>query len=871
MTAFVQPLDAVRRSDAASVGGKAAVLGTLKAEGFPVPPGLCLTTDAFVLALAPYRDQIAHAIQDRDLRDPAQANDAADAIDALLGSLAVPEPVVEALRVGLPNVASDDAPVAVRSSATDEDGSEVSFAGQYETVPGVRGEAAIIAAVSTCWRSRFSANALAARAMAGRGVDDGTDGAMALLIQPLIDAECAGVCFTQDPVRPERDAIVVEAAWGLGAGTVDGSVATDTAWLIRDQPRRIEDRRIVEKTERIGLDPLGGQRREAVAEDRQRAACLPEPWLQRIAEFGIAAELLLGRPQDVEWAIAGGQVWILQSRPITTLPAKYARTWDFPVTWEHDADRQTVWWLHDEDRDAPPTPLEIDVSAVFAQTQGDAIVLSGWGGSLLERVINGRRYVSWVPSQSPAGQRRVCQQAQRDLAIRLRAEEKTIWDHWAPEIRTAIARLHAFDAADDGAKLADHLEDAMGAFQRHWTIHWCSWADEGDAHPARRAFAAMTGLEGRDAEQAFAKLIDGEETILTRMIDGLDALAHSAAAVPELAALVTERPSGVWSQIEQMREAAGFREQMAAFLEQFGDHMGMGYGSSSTLKRPTWRQDPAQVLAMTAPYMQPGAESPTSARSRARAEREARVERFCAACDDSAKVAEFRRWLPVARWEARALEEHNYWIDQVAYGQLRTAIDTAGRWLVNQGSVTEVNDIFWLHMTEIGEALRSPTPESQVALISERKAEAEARQGQTPPPLLGTPRAQLDPRPPLKDEVTPGNPEGGTIVSGTGASAGRHRGRARVVPVTTAVPLVEPGDVLVAVNAGPAWTPIFPTLGGLVLDEGAFTQHAATSAREYGVPAVIHARGATRRIPDGAWVVVDGEAGTVEIERPDRN
>ena len=85
--------------------------------------------------------------------------------------------------------------------------------------------------------------------------------------------------------------------------------------------------------------------------------------------------------------------------------------------------------------------------------------------------------------------------------------------------------------------------------------------------------------------------------------------------------------------------------------------------------------------------------------------------------------------------------------------------------------------------------------------------------------------------------------------------------------MTEATPAIELGDVLVAVNAGPAWTPLFPLLGGLVLDEGAFGQHGATTAREYGVPAVITTRDATRRIPDRAWVVVDGAAGTVEIEQ----
>lgn len=864
MTPLILSLADLRADAAPSVGGKAAALGGLAAAGFPVPPGVCVTTAAFALALAPYQDRLAALLRARDLADPAQAADAAAGISELLGDLAIPEAVACALRQALPAVAGEGAAVAVRSSATDEDGAEVSFAGQYETVLGVRGEAAVAAAVLTCWRSCFSANALAARAAAGR---EAASAAMAVLIQRMVAAECAGVCFTKDPVRPEADQLVVNAAWGLGAGAVDGSVATDTYWLPREEPRRVAERRVVAKPERWALAPTGGVQRQPVEDEQVRAACLPEPWLQRVVEFALAAEVLLGRPQDVEWAIADQQVWLLQSRPITALPAAHSRSWDFPVAWADAADQRMLWRRYDSDRAELPPPLDLDVSAAFCLAQADALPISVWPGAPRERVFNGRRFGGWGPSSFSPGDVRIRKKAKADLVIRLRAEGKTIWDHWAPEIRSAVARLHAFDASSAaGQTLAEHLEDAFGAFRRHWMIHWCPWSDDREADPLLRAFEAMTGQEGDAARLALAPLVEGEETIHTRLIDGLYALAQTAAATPALAALVGAPPPDAWRQIEVLPEAAAFRAQMATFLEQYGDHMGMGYGSSSSFRRPTWRQEPAQVLALLAPYLRPGVEPPAAARTRARAERDARVEALCAGADPE-KAAEFRRWLPAGRREATLLEEHNYWIDQTAYGQLRNAVGYAAHWLVGRGGLAAEDDIFWLTMAEITTALRSDAPASHAALIAERQAEAAARRAQTPPPLLGVPAARLDPRPPLKDEVTPAETTDAGTLRGVGASAGRRRGRARVVQMTEATPAVEPGDVLVAVNAGPAWTPLFPLLGGLVLDEGSFGQHGATTAREYGVPAVITTRDATRRIPAGAWVIVDGTAGTVEIER----
>lgn len=865
MGSLVLSLDSVRATDVARVGGKGASLGTLLGAGFPVPPGLCITTHAFSLALVPFRAGIEAALRDRDCTDPLQAAEAARAIREQLATLRMPEGVADAVRAALPELAKDGEPVAVRSSATDEDGAQISFAGQYETALGLRGEEPIVGAVVDCWRSFYSANALVARAAVGR-----RDGAMAVLVQRMVDAECAGVCFTRDPVHPERGLLVIDAAWGLGAGTVDGSVATDTAWLLRDEPQRIDDRRVVEKVERVALDAQGGVRRETVAGDRRRAACLPEPWLHRVAELAIASEVLFGRPQDVEWAIADEQLWVLQSRPITTLAPEHARSWDVPRAWDRDADRATIWRLDGADRQELPTSLEADVSDLFCKAMADAHPINAWGGYPRQRVIDGRRYISQVPGDMTPGDRRIRRKALSDLALRMRAEGKTMWDHWAPEIEAAIARLRAFDhdTADD-AKVAEHLEDALGTFRRHWMVHWCPWTDDQETQPWRKAFSAVSGLEGRDAEQGLAALVDGEETILTRLIDELHAMARAAAAVPAVAALVRGHPAGAWPRIEQMPDATFLREKLAAFLGKYGDHMGMGYGSASSLRRPTWRQDPSQVLAMMRPYLEPGLEAPSVARARARLECDARVEQLCAACTDAEKVAEFRRWLPVARREATLLEEHNYVIDQVAYGQVRTAVGTAARRLRARGILVDEDDIFWLHVDEILAALRSTQPESKSALVAQRKAEAQARRSQKPPPLLGVPQAQLDPRPPLKDDVTAGAPEGATRLTGIGASAGRRRGRARIVPVTAVVPTVASGEVLVAVNAGPAWTPIFPVLGALVLDEGAFGQHATTTAREYGVPAVVRTHNATRRVPDGAWVLVDGEAGTVEIEQGD--
>lgn len=889
--AMLVALDTVHLYDVRQIGGKAASLRRLVVDGFPVPPALCLTTSAFFEAMRPFHEQIASLSSGHDVRQLSEAHSVEAAIATLLDHLQVPEHIATAVRTALPSIAPNDTPLAVRSSATAEDRADASFAGQYATELNVRGEEAVLRAILTCWRSFYSARALAARAVAAQSPLEQGDDAMAVLIQQMVDAECAGVCFTVDPVHRTTN-VVIDAAWGLGAGAVDGSVATDTIWVRRDDLGAVDDQRIVEKPDQIAFNPEGGVMPVPVAENRRRAACLPDAWRQRIVEYSLAAEFALGSPQDVEWAIADGRVWILQSRPVTALPPDLAFVHNFPVHWDNEADRRLAWRVEYDSRSRVPTPLEHDVRDAWWGAHTDIASMEGREWRPLRCVFNGRVYATGGKSDFHAGDGRIRKEASKRLIARLRGEGQTLWEFLAPEIREIAQFVGTFDAASaDGPKLAEHLDNAFGAFRWRWLMHWRFAFGFDELGPFLSAFEAMTGLTGDEARDTSAHVLEGEETQLTRLIDGLYGLAQLARAEPELATLALETrrthaetpPLSVYSGALNLAEpplsAGALRERFKAlpaatpfldaldtFLAEFGDTMGMGFGSDSSILRPTWREDPVVVLALIVPYMDGLKEPPAGARARAQEARDARFEAMCASSANAEKVAELRRWLPFARKHATALENHNYDIDQMASGQLRTAIVHCARFLFDHGAIADPGDVFWLQRREIVEALCEPAPSSLVAKIADRKAEHDSWEALLSPTVIGVPEATLEPRPPLKDAVTPQTPSDSAKITGVGASAGRHRGRARIVPLGTVIPEVAPGEVLVARDAGPAWTPIFPTLGALVLDNGVMTQHAATTAREFGIPAVIRTNNATRRIPDGVSVIVDGDAGTVEVE-----
>jgi phosphohistidine swiveling domain-containing protein len=506
------------------------------------------------------------------------------------------------------------------------------------------------------------------------------------------------------------------------------------------------------------------------------------------------------------------------------------------------------------------------VNDVWIMGDFDVAYMTGRKRRPERREFHGRGYVAWVSTGLREGERRIKERANRDLGIRLRDAGMTEWDYWGPEVVEATERLRTFDAEHaDGPQQADHLEDEFGADRHHWMIHWLLnfWDGIG---PYQKAVEAVTGLTGQAAEHIATRLAEGEESWHSRMIDGLYELALLARDVPALVALIAELPVNARDRLDALPEARTFLVRLDLYLDDFGDHTGSGAGSDPSILRPTWREDCALVLSLVAPYLDSRTPAPSEVRARRLRERDIELRNVCGRCSDPEKVAELRRWLPLARKRAGVLEAHNYYIDQMSLGQLRGAIMAAGTWLAEHGALQTAGDVFWLRRDEVGQALKAATPPSFATLIAERQRQREEWSQLQPPEIMGVPDPVLDPRPPLKDEVEEQQPVGNHLLKGQAASAGRYRGRARVVTETRGIPVVAAGDVLVAEQAGPMWTPLFPVLGALVLDNAALTQHAATTAREYRIPTVINTRSAILRIPDGAWVTVDGDDGTVEVE-----
>src|SRR5699024_3591038 len=273
------PLIAAR---SASCGGKAAALGTLLRAGLPVPDGV----------VVPFEVQ------------PAGAEGRASAPAGL--SSAVQGELAEALTVW------GDPAVAVRSSAADEDTPEAAAAGQCESVLGVRGSVAVSQAVRQCWAAAGAAH-VADYWSHLTGETRTVRPAIAVIVQQLIDADASGVMFTTAGAATR-----IEASWGLGPAVVGGTVTPDSWQLHPGRPARL---RLGHKVTRIDRRPRGaGLVTSPVPRALQDVPAIAESTARTLAALGEQAAAVLGRPQDIEWALAGGKLWLLQSRPVTAAP-----------------------------------------------------------------------------------------------------------------------------------------------------------------------------------------------------------------------------------------------------------------------------------------------------------------------------------------------------------------------------------------------------------------------------------------------------------------------------------------------------------------------------------------------------------------------
>jgi phosphohistidine swiveling domain-containing protein len=786
--------------DAQLVGAKAATLSRL-AGRFRVPAGFCLDASVF--------DRLGAALED----DPA--------------ALATLRALVAEGHAGLrARTGRDDPAVAVRSSAIGEDGGETSFAGQHETILDVRGVDAIADAVRACWRSASSDRAVAYRKEHGIT----TPPRVGVLVQELVAADAAAIAFSADPVTGDRGTIVIDACEGLGEAIASGTVTPDT-YAVRKSDVAILKRTIA----------------------RDSGAALGDAQVREVARLALALEAESGAPVDVECAFAAGTLYLLQSRPITTLRPPAA----FTVDWDDPQDANLTWTREDVHMDDCRSTLASDfVIEAPAFGLDAANKVFGPPARIRYRSAHGYLYATRVP-EAPA---EAMPALEATALERRRAAARTLGRDWPERYLPAVLAHFAWMRS---ARIEDR-PSAAAAWDAFWPRINAIWLIHMLIVPPTYALleelsALYASLTGRPAAEAPA-LVQGRTETLQAMQQWLHTLAGTIRAAPAVAAaLPTLRDL---DEIAGLEGGARIRDAIEAFLAVHGDIGQPGFDIESR----SWSDDPRLLLVELARLVRSDGEEPRIRQQRLVADASALVARTRDELRDRpADLARFNDLLTAAEGCGALTEEHNYWIDRLCQAHGRRFILRVADVLVRAGSIAAPDDIFHLHIAEVRESLAAGT--DRHGLVAERRRAFERDRRLRPPQYIGTLPAAPVASSPIRDLAYRVAQTDRDVLRGVAASPGRGRGPVRLVNGPADFERFRRGDVLVCRSTTVSWVPLFNMASGIVADVGGALSHAALVAREFGIPAVCGTGTALQLLIDGELVEVDGTAGTVRRVR----
>jgi pyruvate,water dikinase len=883
--AWLVPLESLARrrgaDDPRVVGGKASGLAWLVKNEFPVPEAWVLPADAFAAALR----ELTPGCEPRSLLRAASGRAgytrAAEARQEIL-SAPLPKGLAEELDALWARIAATTPwGLAVRSSATCEDGALLSMAGLAETRLGVRG-AGLHDAVRAVWASLASGRALAY--LAAHGV---RDVGMAVVLQRVVEADAAGVMFTRAPAghsasfgaatRSER---IINAGLGLGSPVVDGVTTPDM--LRVDIRGRIIESVIARKTKAMVIAEAGVDEIDVANPDR---AALNRERIAELAALALRLEKLDPVAWDVEFACDREHTWIVQARPVTGL--------GFP----EGGDAETVWSNVNVGEALPgvATPLTWSVAGAFSElgfrrafaalgctVPRHARLVGNVYGRFYLNLTQFMRIAAQVPWLDPrvlvelgggAGGDELALQVQdvskrgfyarfpmtaaRLLKEQLRLDEGVArFEEFAEKAQRVHSALDLAILPDEG--LGRTILDIQGLLEQTGTVMLTCASSTLGTH------LALTTLLSRVAPRGAARLAPGltsgiRDLESARPAMGIMRVVNLARHEPEArAAIERETTTG----LDAIPDGPT-RRALKSVLELYGDRA----VREAELSTPRWREDPRPVLTMLRVSLRGDQREVEPALARGKGIADAEMARLLPRLGIIEQTA-VRHLVARAQKSARLRERMRAWVTRVL-GMLRQAVldadrrllrlvpdlETDARALAESGSpLASVNSAFFLTIDELVQALRNARTDL-APLVRARRAEYARDQARPDPPptFTGAPPPVLLP------------PAGGESWRGSPASGGVVEGRARVLMSADQMGTLVPGEILVVHTTDVGWTPLFCIAAGVVTELGGPLSHAAVVARELGVPCVMGTGNGTRRLRTGDRLRVDGATGIVEV------
>jgi len=900
-----------------TVGGKGASLAKLVCAGFPVPDGFIISTTAYnnYVKGNNLHGQILSRLVDLSADDPVDFQNASSTIRGWfsVGNL---DPELTA-NIQQAYIDLGSSPVAVRSSATAEDLPDMSFAGQQETFLNIVGEQKLFEAVVNCWSSLWTARAISYRS---RNSIPQEDVALSVIVQIMVQSEASGVLFTANPLTGKRSETAIEATLGLGEALVGGLVEPDH-YVVDAISGDLVHKTLGGKALMIrGVAGGGVITEEAHAAERQ---AIPDDVILRLTELGQRVSELYRYPQDIEWAWGEGQLHLLQSRPITSLypipkvPADPllvfgsfaviqgllapvtplgqdvmklvfaggAKVFNFDLTLE----TQRALFSAGERLWVNVTPLlrnSLGRKAVSAALPAVAPGVAQTIDLLLDdpRLAVGRGGIRFSTFRRLAGfflptMRRVIMlwrnpERERERITRL-------LDETARQAKTHSAVTG--DLRDTLAGRLELLHNARNIFPDVLIPQGIT--------PIVASMVPFFGIMRRFSEQAAEA--SGDPSLAQAYLEIARGLPHNVTTEMDLALwrvaqaiLADSDSSKLFQETEASDLAAHYsqanfpprvQETIGDFMERYGAR---GIGEID-IGLPRWREDPTNIMQVLQGYMQ--IKDPEKAPDVVFARAAKSAEKAAAHLESAVRQlhggfikSRLLRWA-ISRYRALAgMREAPKFFAIRMLDVIRQGLLKSGQEFVDAGFLEQRDDIFFLNIreldelneaigklgniptTEINEPNFHPLTQAFQIRIAERRAkyQREHLRKQIPRLLLSDGTTYYE------GVRAPEGQEGAII--GDPVSPGEVEGKARVIFDPHSSQLT-PGEILVCPGTDPAWTPLFLTASGLVMEVGGMMTHGSVVAREYGIPAVVGVHQATERLKTGQRLRVNGSTGEITI------
>ncbi len=876
---IVLNFDEIGAQDLPSVGGKGANLGEMTGQGFPVPPGFCVTTDAFDLFMQGIEgiyDQLERVRTD----DLESLREIGERVRGEIIEQPIPPAVSEEVLASWMGIGEEFA-YAVRSSATAEDLPDASFAGQQDTYLNVIGEESLMDAVRRCWASLFTDRAILYRVKNGF---PHRDVKLSVVVQRMVMSEKSGILFTADPLTGHRPTLTIDASFGLGEALVGGLVTPDN-YRVDKRSMRIIARTVSEK--RVAIYPVkeGGTEEVEIREEQMHQRVLSDREVMELAEMAVEVERHYGIPQDMEWAIESDSIFLLQTRPITSL---------FPV----------------EGLEYPEGQLGIYFSSGHQQGMTNAMTpLSRSALGMMAPVgqVEGEYRTRYMRS---AGSRLFMDIT---LLLRHRILRKGVmrgisqFDMLAPEALRQLMKRPEFKRSPSAHIPLSFVPKFMGFGRRLYLGIW---------KRDHSGFVERTNALIREKVSTFEKLLQqipvGKERleVITREMQGFfsfifefwipEAVAGIAATkmleedtrkwlgeessheiglgipgnvvnemnlmLSDIAEFVKENPdlkdafesmgdnvAGWFEKVEGLEGSSGFMKMWNRFMDTYG----IRGASEIDMASPRWYEDPLPVLRVIADNVN----REESYRRRFERQGARREEVFEQLLKTAGRGVLGRREKRLRRLystmvEIGGMREHHKFAAVKYMAVIKESLKAMAEELVRRGLIRSSDDIWFLEWAELMRIWDDSSTDWK-ELIEERRQEYIRDQKLSPPIIITS-----DGETPFVEYTVKDAPEGALL--GNPVSSGVVEGTVHVIhdPVTENL---SPGEILVTKFTDPGWTPLFINAGAVVLEVGGALTHGAVVAREYGIPAVVGVRNATSELRTGQRIRVDGNRGIVEV------